>query len=138
MGRWDAALEAYARAIQLDPDAAWLVAPRVGDVEGRKARRGRDPRCTGDCDGPAGDWWWTHRVGCEAHLLLGQYDEAISACEKATGLTGDEFIIANFLAAAYAHKGFDREGRGGERQDLAQVPRFYHRDAEGQAVFDAP
>jgi tetratricopeptide (TPR) repeat protein len=38
--------------------------------------------------------------------LLGQYDDAIAACEKAIGQTGVEFDIAYFLAAAYAHQGF--------------------------------
>jgi hypothetical protein len=34
------------------------------------------------------------------NLLLGQYDDALAACEKATGRGGDEFDIAYFLAAA--------------------------------------
>jgi len=49
--------------------------------------------------------WWTLRAGCEAYLLLGQYDQAIAACEKAAGRAGEDFDIAYFLAAAYAHTG---------------------------------
>ena len=124
MGRWDAALEANARAIQLDPDAAWLVANRAWAMSrvGRPAEAVTLVAQAIAMDPPG--WWWTHRVGCQAHLLLGQYDEAISACEKATGLAGDEFVIARFLAAAYAHKGLT--ARAAEEKDkiLRRSPGF--------------
>ncbi|HYT96654.1 MAG TPA: tetratricopeptide repeat protein, partial [Casimicrobiaceae bacterium] len=105
MGRWDAALEANATAIQLDPDAAWLVAARAWSM----SMVGRPDEAVAlvaqaIAMDPPGEWW-TIRAGCEAHLLLGQYDQAIAACEKAAGRTGEDFDIAYFLAAAYAHTG---------------------------------
>jgi len=105
MGRWDAALEANARAIQLDPDASYLIAARAWSMSmvGRPAEA-VDLVAQAIAMDPPGAWW-TIRVGCEAHLLLGQYEQAIAACEKAAGLTGDSFDIAYFLAAACAHTG---------------------------------
>lgn len=105
MGRWDAALEASATAIQLDPDSSDLVAGRawIMSMVGRPAEAVALVAQAISMD-PPGDWW-TLRAGCEAHLLLGQYDLAIAACEKAAGRTGEDFDIAYFLAAAYAHTG---------------------------------
>ena len=45
------------------------------------------------------------RMACEARLLLGQYQDAVAACESALGRAFDEFGVAYFLAAAYAHLG---------------------------------
>jgi len=105
MGRWDAALEASATAIQLDPDSSDVVAGRAWlmSMVGRPAEAVALVAQAISMDPPGG--WWTLRVGCEAHLLLGQYDLAIAACEKAAGRTGEDFDIAYFLAAAYAHTG---------------------------------
>jgi len=105
MGRWDAALEANAKAIQLDPDAAWLVASRAWSMSmvGNPAEAVELVARAISMDPPGS--WWAIRVGCEAHLLLGQYDQAIAACERAAGLVGEDFDIAYFLAAAYAQKG---------------------------------
>jgi adenylate cyclase len=105
MGRWDAALEASAMAIHLDPDAAELVAGRAWlmSMAGRPAEAVALVAEAISMDPPG--HWWTIRVGCEAHLLLGQYDRAIATCEKATGHAGEDFDIAYFLAAAYAHTG---------------------------------
>jgi class 3 adenylate cyclase/tetratricopeptide (TPR) repeat protein len=105
MGRWDAALEASSKAIQLDPDSANLMASRAWlmSMSGRPAEAIALVTEAISMDPPG--HWWTIRVGCEAHLLLGQYDQAIAACEKATGQVGVDFDIAYFLAAAYAHTG---------------------------------
>lgn len=106
MGRWDAALEADAKAIRLDPDAAWLVARSAWSMSmvGRPAEA-IDLVAQAIAMDPPGSWW-TIRVGCEAHLLLGQYEQAIAACEKAAGLAaGEDFDIAYFLTAAYAQTG---------------------------------
>ena len=105
MGRWDAALEASSKAIQLDPDSAELIASRAWlmSMSGRPAEAIALVAQAISMDPPGG--WWTIRVGCEAHLLLGQYEQAIAACEKATGQVGVDFDIAYFLAAAYAHTG---------------------------------
>jgi tetratricopeptide (TPR) repeat protein len=49
--------------------------------------------------------WYALRNACEAHLLLGQAEKAIAACERARGLTKDDLFVALFLAAAYANHG---------------------------------
>ena len=96
MGRWDAALEASQKAIQLDPDAAWLVASRAWlmSLAGRPAEAVALVAQAIVMDPPGS--WWSIRVACEAHLLLGQYDDAIAACEKATGQAGKNLTSPTF------------------------------------------
>jgi adenylate cyclase len=105
MGQWDAAIEAVETAVRLDPDSP----EHLAGLAWTMSMVGRPAEAVGLIDraiamDPQGVWW-TLRAGCEARLLLGQYDQAIVACEKATGRTGDDFDIAYFLAAAYAHTG---------------------------------
>jgi tetratricopeptide (TPR) repeat protein len=64
------------------------------------------------------------RVACEAHLLLGQYDEAVAACNKAVGLSYDEFDTAIFLAAAYAHTGATKRAAEEKAKILRGSPGF--------------
>jgi len=72
LGRWDAALEASAKAIQLDPYAAWLVTSRAWDMSmvGRPAEALTLIAQAIAMD-PPGSWRDT-RAACEAHLLFGQ------------------------------------------------------------------
>jgi tetratricopeptide (TPR) repeat protein len=124
MGRWDAALEASQKAIQLDPDAAWLVAGRAWlmSLAGRPAEAVVLVAHAIAMDPPGS--WWTIRVGCEAHLLLGQYEDAIAACEKALGQAGEEFDIASFLAAADAHQGATERAAEEKAKISRRSPRF--------------
>ena len=105
MGRWDAAVEAGKAAVQLDADSPTHVAGLAWTMSmvGRPAEAVSLIDLAIAMDPPGG--WWTLRAGCEAHLLLGQYEYAITACEKAAGRAGEDFDIAYFLAAAYAHVG---------------------------------
>src|SRR5205085_1026077 len=73
--------------------------------------------------GRPGDWG-TIRAGCEAHLLLGQYEEAIATCEKAAGRAGEVFDIAYFLAAAYAHTGATARAAEETAKILRRSPGF--------------
>jgi len=68
--------------------------------------------------------WWTIRAGCEAHLLLGQYQEAITTCERAAGRSGEEYDIAYFLAAAYAQTGALSRAREEAAKILRRSPGF--------------
>jgi class 3 adenylate cyclase/tetratricopeptide (TPR) repeat protein len=124
MGRWDAALEANATAIQLDPDAAWLVAARAWSMSmvGRPEEAVALVAQAIAMDQPGE--WWTIRAGCEAHLLLGQYEEAIATCERAAGRAGDDFDIAYFLAAAYAHTGATARAAEEAAKILRRSPGF--------------
>jgi len=106
LGRWDAALEANAMAIKLAPDEpfhtqhrAWLM-----NMTGRPA----EALTLVDralAMGPDTDRGGALRLVCEAHLLLGQAEQAITTCEQARGLDNDDLIIGLFLAAAYANHG---------------------------------
>jgi tetratricopeptide (TPR) repeat protein len=60
------------------------------------------------------------RNRCEAHLLLGQIEQAIAACERARGLTKDDLFIALFLAAAYANHG-DMAKAAAIREDVLRI-----------------
>jgi tetratricopeptide (TPR) repeat protein len=103
-GRWPAAEEAVNKAIKLDPYSShgyelkgWMMS-----MLGRPAEAfpildqaiALDPENAG----------WPLRAACEAHMLLGQNDQAIAACEKAAGIESTWFITS-FLAAAYANRG---------------------------------
>ena len=72
---------------------------------------------------PPGDWWVV-RAECEALLLLGQYAEAVTACERASGRSGSDFDIAYFLAAAYAHTGNLSRAREEAAKILKGAPGF--------------
>jgi tetratricopeptide (TPR) repeat protein len=123
-GRWDAALEASAKAIQLDPDVAWLVANRAWEMSlvGNPAEALMLVAQAIAMDPPGS--WYEMRVACEAHVLLGQYDQAIAACEKAAGRGGDDFDIAYFLTAAYGHRGDTARAAEERAKILGRAPGF--------------
>jgi len=124
MGRWDAALEASDRAVELDPDGPSPLEDRVWllTMAGRPAEAVRLAHEVIGMD-PPGDWWVV-RAECEALLLLGQYAEAVAACERAAGRSGIEFDIAYFLAAAYAHTGNSTRAREEAAKILKGAPGF--------------
>ena len=124
LGHWEAALEANAKAIELDPDVAWIVLGRAWEMSmvGRPEEALTLAAQAIALDPPGG--WRPLRIACEAHLLLGQYDQAIAACEKATGRGGEEFDIAYFLTAAYAHQGFAEKAAAEKAKILRRAPGF--------------
>ena len=124
MGRWDAALEASAKAIRLDPDGTWPVNSRAKLVSmvGRPTEALTLVAQAIAMDPPGSSRGM--QIACEAHLLLGQYDQAIAACEKATGRGGDEFDVAIFLAAAYAHQGSAERAAQEKGKILRRSPGF--------------
>jgi TolB-like protein len=106
LGRWDSALQANAMAIKLAPQKAdpYLTRAWLMNMTGRPAEalplidRGLalDPDPCNACG---------QRMACEAHLLLGQADQAIATCEQARGISKNDLIIDLFLVAAYANHG---------------------------------
>jgi len=103
-GRWSAALEANAKMIRLDPfsrvayeQRAWTI-----NMTGRPAEALPivNHAILLDSDDPG----WSLRVACEAQMLLGRNDDAITTCEKAAGTTSD-WLVTSFLVAAYANRG---------------------------------
>jgi class 3 adenylate cyclase/TolB-like protein/tetratricopeptide (TPR) repeat protein len=105
-GQWQGALEANAEALRIDPysnrvvsNQGWLLL-----LTGRPAEAlpvleraiALDPRSRGVHD--------LLRYQCSAYLNLGQYDEAIAACEKSLVLEEDSWSYL-FLLGALAQKG---------------------------------
>jgi hypothetical protein len=73
-------------------------------------------------DPPGG--WFEMRIGCEANLLLGQYEQAIAWCEKAKGLQSGDWWVDLFLAAAYAHHGEMVKAEAAKADVLRSVPGY--------------
>jgi adenylate cyclase len=136
-GRWSAALEANERRISLDPFSpapyeykAWLMS-----MTGRPAEAlplvdralSLDPESVG----------WAMRFACEADLLLGQFGDAVSACEKAGG-TNSDWFIASYLAAAYANLGELDKARAAKDAILRTVPGYSIAQVRAKHYSDVP
>ncbi|HEX4585250.1 MAG TPA: protein kinase [Burkholderiaceae bacterium] len=136
-GRWSAALEANERRIALDPFSpapyeykAWLMT-----MTGRPAEAlplvdhalSLDPESVG----------WAMRFACEAHLLLGHFDDAVSTCEKAAGTNGDWFITS-YLAAAYANRGDLDKATAARDALLRTVPAYTIAQLRAKHYSDVP
>lgn len=100
-GRYESALEANARAIQLDPSSKHSLLRRgwIMDVSGQAQNtpallaqaRAIDPEPS----------YFERTLACEAFLLLARFPEAAEACAKAAAL-GNEAEDQAWLTAAYA------------------------------------
>jgi adenylate cyclase len=121
LGRWDAALEANAMAIKLEPyearwysDRAWLMTQMARPAEALALvdrALALDPANVG----------YPMRIACEAHLFAGQAEQAIATCEKATGLYA-AWDVNLFLAAAYANHGELAKAAAAKAEALRTVP----------------
>jgi serine/threonine protein kinase/tetratricopeptide (TPR) repeat protein len=121
--RFDAALAANARALELDPADALYYAQRallaISTGQPQEAlpileqARDIDPTIAG----------YALRLGCRALLSLGRYDEAVQNCERASAL--DESWLAHmYLTAAYAQKGDLAHAAEARERLLRQRPDF--------------
>ena len=63
-------------------------------------------------------------VACEAHLLVGETDQAIAACEKASARTNDLLTVQLMLAAAYADRGDMAKAAAAKAEVLRYSPGF--------------
>jgi Adenylate cyclase, family 3 (some proteins contain HAMP domain) len=123
LGRWDASLEASAKAIALDPmdTDPYIVRAWLMNMSGRPLEAlalvdralAVDPGALEDAT----------RMACEAHLLAGQADDAVTMCERAAGLT-HAWIIPAFLAAAYANQGNFAKATEAKDEVLRQQPEY--------------
>jgi class 3 adenylate cyclase/TolB-like protein/tetratricopeptide (TPR) repeat protein len=105
-GQWQGALEAHAEALRIDPYSNRVVGNQgfLLLVTGQPAEALRfldraialDPRSSNVEN--------ALQLQCSAHLNLGQYDEAIAACEKALALD-ENWLKYLFLLGALAQKG---------------------------------
>ncbi len=136
-GRWSAAVEANERRLSLDPFSpapyeykAWLMTMmgRPADALPLVDRAlSLDPESVG----------WAMRFACEAYLLLGRFDDAISACEKAGG-TNSDWFIASYLAAAYANRGELDQARAATNAILRTVPGYTIAQVRAKHYSDVP
>ena len=120
--RWDAALEANATAIKLDPDAG-LLAQRayIMNAIGRPAEAltftdravAMDERIRKYAE-------WT---ACKSHLLLGQAEQAMAMCEKAAAF-GGWWLTQTFLVAAYANHGDMAKAAAAKAEMLRAIPGY--------------
>ncbi|HEU0198905.1 MAG TPA: winged helix-turn-helix domain-containing protein [Burkholderiaceae bacterium] len=135
--RWDAALEANARAIKLDPTRARLVQARANlmGFMGKPAEilplvdqaLALDPL----------DMGWAMRLRCRAHLLLGRYRDAVAACEKAVPFD-DTWITHLYLTAAYSHEGEVAKAEAAKAALLQRRPGFVIADIRAGRFSDVP
>jgi adenylate cyclase len=124
MGQWNAALEASAKAIQLEPDSSGLISnhAELMTLAGRPAEALTLVDQAIALDPPGG--YMQMRPACEAHLLLGQYEQAITVCEKIKGLNREDWMVDLLLAAAYAHKGDTAKAAAAKAEVLRRVPGY--------------
>jgi adenylate cyclase len=104
--RWDAALEASAEAMRIDPYRAATVGTRawvlIFTARAEEALPILDRAIARDPQSAAVPWFLGAQ--CAAHLSLGHYDDAIADCEKYLALE-DDWYPHVFLIGAYAQKG---------------------------------
>jgi tetratricopeptide (TPR) repeat protein len=121
LGRWNAALEANATAIKLEPyEARWYT-----DRADLMIETGRPAEAVALVDRalalePA-NVWVPVATACEAHLLAGHTEQAIALCEQASG-RGNHWFIHLALAAAYANHGEMAKAAASKAEVLRTVP----------------
>jgi TolB-like protein/Flp pilus assembly protein TadD len=123
LGRWNAALEANATAIKLEPYEARWYSERANlmilTARPTEALALADRAL--DLD-PANASIPLARA-CEARLLAGQIERAIQACEKASGLS-NHWGVHLALAAAYGNHGDTAKAAAAKAEVLRTVPRL--------------
>jgi tetratricopeptide (TPR) repeat protein len=121
LDRWDAALEANAAAIKLDPyESRWRTFRAQLFVQtGRPAEAlmvidellALNPQSSGGVAGTA----------CGAHMMMGDFEKAIAMCERSSGFANGWY--ANLmLAAAYANRGDMDKAAAAKANVLRVVP----------------
>ena len=122
MGQWNASLEASARGIRLEPFSAGLLLHHamLNSLTGRLAEAmalikqslALDPQVE------------TMSIIGEVQLLLGEYGESVTSCEKARGGGADALMVELYLAAAYAHLGDAGRAAAAKGEVLRIVPGY--------------
>jgi TolB-like protein len=122
--RWDAALEATAQAMRLEPWSTDVTARSwILDLSGHADEAltvidkaiAREPSAALDR--------FMRDNQCYAHLLLGQFDKAIASCEKSVAV-GDDWWPYMFLTAAYAQAGDMPKAAASKAELLRRRPGF--------------
>ena len=123
--RWAEAAEALAEVLRIEPSQIYVYHRRalIAIWTGQPAEAfaqldlaiALDPRDVDDAD--------QLFIRCLAHLTLGQYGEAINACERAAALR-DDWTTYMFLAGAYAQHGQMEKALSAKGRLLKLAPGF--------------
>ena len=138
--RWEAALEANAKAQQIDPTRAGSIGQRADIM----VAMGRPEEALALVDQglalrspEAGVSAYLLRHRCHASMALGHYEDAITACEKAASLA-DSWAPHVYLVAAYAQQGNQAKAEAEKAKLLTQRPGFSIGDYKAQRISDVP
>jgi adenylate cyclase len=122
MGQWNASLEASARSMRLEPYSSGLMLHHAAltTLSGRPAEAMTFAKQAIAMD-PQVD---SMSIVGEAWLLLGEYEQVVTSCEKARGLGGDKLNVDLLLAAAYAHIGDSENAAAAKAEVLREIPGY--------------
>jgi len=120
LGRWNAALEASATAIKLDPYGTKWYLLRADHMI-RTAHLSEALALTDRALVLQPDNAMATATACEIRVLTGRTEEAIAACEKASG-RADYWPIHLALAAAYANNGEMAKAVAAKAEVLRIIP----------------
>ena len=137
--RWTEASEALAEVTRIDPTYTYayhnraLILIWTGRPEEVFAQLYKaialDPREADDTE--------QLFIRCRAHLSLGQYDDAINACERSAA-SSDDWVTYMFLTAAYAQKDEMTKASDSKRRLLKIRPGFTVAQLKVAAISDNP
>jgi adenylate cyclase len=137
--RWSEALEAIAEMLRIDPSRteAYLERALVMSYSGQPGDALAQLDKAIAVDPRQADDGALLRGRCRAHLVLGHYDEAISACERAAALE-NYWATYMFLTAAYAQKEQMAKASGAKSQLLKFQPGFTIARFKAMGLTDNP
>jgi serine/threonine protein kinase len=119
--RFDAAVAANARALQLDPSHAPYYAQSAQFSISMGRPEAALPVLEQAIDIDSSIDGYASRLACRAFLSLGRYDEAVQRCERAAA-TDESWLVQVFLTAAYAQKGDMARASEAKARLLRYVP----------------
>jgi adenylate cyclase len=138
--RWEAALEANAKATRLQPFNPWLLTQQaklmlntghpteaLAQMDKALALQPQNNQALG----------YALLIRCCAYQTLGRYDDAIAVCEKSVA-QDDWWLGHAYLVAAYAQKGETAKAEAEKITLLKQQPGFSIADLKAQRVSNDP
>ena len=121
MGQPDAALEASAVAIRLDPEAATLIENRAG-IMFESGRPAEALKLSEQVIAMDPDNFDAIKRACKAYVFLGRHEEAITSCERARAHSIHSRWSYYMLIAAYAQLGDSTRAEAAKKEALRMVP----------------
>ena len=138
--RWEAALEANARAQAIDPTRTGSIGQRA-EIMIAIGRPGEALTLVDQAlslqPPDAGITSYLIDSRCRAYMALGRYDDAIASCETEASLA-DSWMPHAYLVAAYALKDNAAKAQAEKAKLLILRPRFSIADFEAFRISDVP